>query len=77
MMDELIVVWEQRLQQLGVQRRQVAPQASIELAGRSVGDRTIHPLHRLGSGILAGLAAVVLVLGAQKWLLDPLGRARG
>ena len=76
MADGLIAGCEQRLQQLQTQRRQAAPQASIELAGQSVGDRSIHAGRRLGSGILAGLAAAVLVLGAQKWLLDPLGRPR-
>lgn len=77
MADGLIAGWEQRLQQLRVQRRQAAPQATIELAGRSVGDRSIHPTRRLGLGILAGLAAALFVLGAQKWLLDPLGKPRG
>lgn len=76
MTDGLMAAWEQRLQQLRIQRRQAIPQAAIELAGRSVGERSIRPARRLGSGILAGLAAAVLVLGAQKWLLDPLGRAR-
>ena len=76
MTDGLIVGWEQRLQELRLQRHQAAPQATIELAGRSVADRPLHPTRRLGSGILAGLAAALLVLGAQRWLLDPLGRPR-
>lgn len=76
MMDGLMAGWEQRLQQLRIQRRQAVPQAAIELAGRSVEERSIRPARRLGSGILAGLAAAALVLGVQKWLLDPLGRTR-
>lgn len=77
MTDGLLAGWEQRLEQLGDQRRQAAPQAAIELAGLRVGDRSIHPVRRLGSGLLAGLAAAVLVLGAQKWLLGPFERVRG